>query len=167
MLYSRRNDFSLVVFFFRNFRAIFVPFEAKWKKNKLRDFGVTVDLFRAAGYCCLYVYACPLTSDLVDDQVHFAVGALAQLPDHLVVLVDLQPLQVLGCDQLQLVQDVHVGSRHQRRGTHSGERFSGQTGVKKLRNRRSGRTRAAAAANTWCHCTETREDTHFKMSESL
>lgn len=78
----------------------------------------------------------PLTSDLVDDQVHFAIGALAQLPDHLVVLVDLQPLQVLGRDQLQLIQDVHVGSRHQRRGTHSGDRFRGQT--EKLENRRSG-----------------------------
>lgn len=79
------------------------------------------------------MFACtfPLTSDLVDDQVHLAVGALAQLPDHLVVLVDLQPLQVLGCDQLQLVQDVHVGSRHQRRGAHAGDRFRGRTVGKK------------------------------------
>lgn len=64
-----------------------------------------------------------LTSDLVDDQVHFSIGPLAQLPDHLIVLVDLQPLQVLGCDQLQLVQDVHAGSGHQRRRTHIGYCF--------------------------------------------
>ncbi len=75
----------------------------------------------------MFVCTCPLTSDLVDDQVHLAVGALAQLPDHLVVLVNLQPLQVLGCDQLQLIQDVHVGSRYQRRGTHAGDLFRGRT----------------------------------------
>lgn len=69
----------------------------------------------------------PLTSDLVDDQVHLAIGAFAQLPDHLVVLVDFQSLQVLGCDQLQLVQDVHVGSGHQRRGAHAGGSFRGRT----------------------------------------
>ena len=57
----------------------------------------------------------------MDDQVHFAVGALPQLPDDLVVLVDLQPLQVLSRDELQLVQDVHAGAGHQRRGgTHGG-----------------------------------------------
>ena len=67
-----------------------------------------------------------LTSDLVDDQIYFTVGALAQLPDHLVVLVDLQPLQVLGCDQLQLIQNVHVGSRHQRRRAHCGDSFRGR-----------------------------------------
>lgn len=92
----------------------------------MRKVGIlTCCLFRAAG-CCTCAPR-PLTSDLVDDQVHLAVRALAQLPDHLVVFVDLKPLQVLGCDQLQLVQDVHVGSRHQRRGTHARDCYRGRT----------------------------------------
>lgn len=79
-----------------------------------------------------------LTSDLVDHQVHLAVGTLPQLPDHFIVLVDLQPLQVLSSDQLQLVQDVHVSSRNQRRGAHGGSCFRRWTGVKKCWSVRRG-----------------------------
>ena len=46
----------------------------------------------------------------MDDQVHFSVRALSQFSDNLVVLVDVQLLEVLGSDDLELLQDVHGGT---------------------------------------------------------
>lgn len=92
--------------------------------DKDTGFGVTLELLPADGKLQF------LTSDLMDDQVHFAVGAFSEFPDHLVVFVDLHPLQVLGCDQLQLVQNVHIGSRHQWRGSHGREHFWWMDGEK-------------------------------------
>lgn len=40
------------------------------------------------------------TSDLMNDQVHLAIGAFAQLSDDLIVLVNLKLFQVLGCEEL-------------------------------------------------------------------
>jgi len=113
-----------------------------------------------------------LTSDLVEHQVHLAVGALPQLPDHLVVLVHLQPLQVLGRDQLQLVQYVHVGTGAQRGGAHGGMVVCSRRGGRTIgdgtyhrwgggRGRGEGRVwwsggGATVVANAWCHCREDR-----------
>lgn len=64
---------------------------------------------------------CP-TSDLVDDQIHLSISALAQLPDDLIVFVDIQLHKVLGCNKLQLLQDVDGGTGHEGGGTHSSGR---------------------------------------------
>lgn len=148
MLYSRRKDFSLVVFFFRNFRAIFVPFERKKKKKVL--------------YICFgpfiikqHAFGAQLTSDLVDDQVHLAIGPFAQLSNHLVVLVNLQLLQVLSSDQLQLIQDVHVSLR----GAHAGECFKDGLVVGDPENGFSDET--SEVVSNWCHYKNKRRY-HFK-----
>lgn len=60
-----------------------------------------------------------LTSDLVDNQIHLAIGALAQFPDDLIVLINIQLLQILGCNKLQLLQDVDGGTGSDRGGAHS------------------------------------------------
>lgn len=65
------------------------------------------------------------TSDLMNDQVHLAVGAFAQLSDNFIVLVNLEFLQVLSGEELQLLQDVDRHPRHDRRGAH----FSTGAGV--------------------------------------
>lgn len=54
------------------------------------------------------------TSDLVNDQVHLAVGALPKLPNDLIVFIKVQLLQVLRSDELQLFQDVNRGTGHVR-----------------------------------------------------
>ncbi len=58
------------------------------------------------------------TSDLVDDQVHLSVGALAKLPNDLIVFIKVQLLQLLSSDELQLFQDVNGGTGHVGRGAH-------------------------------------------------
>lgn len=62
------------------------------------------------------------TSDLVDDKVHLAICAFAELPDDLIVFIDVQLLQVLGCDELQLIQDINRGTGHVRGGAHYSRR---------------------------------------------
>lgn len=56
----------------------------------------------------------------MDHQVHLPVGSLAELAHHLVVLVHVQLLQVLGGDQLQLLQDVDGAPKAVRRKAHGG-----------------------------------------------
>lgn len=53
------------------------------------------------------------TSDFMDNQVHLAIGAFSQLPNHLVVLIHLQPFQVLSCEQLKLLQNITGSTCHQ------------------------------------------------------
>uniref|UniRef100_A0A0E9SS09 Uncharacterized protein n=1 Tax=Anguilla anguilla TaxID=7936 RepID=A0A0E9SS09_ANGAN len=53
----------------------------------------------------------------MDNQVHLPISPLAQLTYDLIVFVDLQLLQVLGCNKLQFFQDVdgcpgHEGERN-------------------------------------------------------
>lgn len=60
-----------------------------------------------------------LTSDLVDNQIHLAIGTLAQLPNNLIILINVQFLQVLGRNKLQLLQDINGGTRSDGGGGHS------------------------------------------------
>lgn len=63
-----------------------------------------------------------LTSYLVDNQIHFAISALAQLPNNFIVLINVQLLKVLGRNKLQLLQDVDGGTRSDGGGAHSSRR---------------------------------------------
>lgn len=119
-----------------------------------------------------------ITSDFVDDQVHFPVGALPQFADNLIVFVDVQLLQVLSGDELELLQDVDGGAGAMGRGVHSrgGTARSGlETDVPVEQEGKKGSRWATASTHmtpplytqhTYCYCTYTYRDGGSEWVES-